>query len=589
MQFTVSDTGIGMNNEQVARLFRAFVQADGSTTRKYGGTGLGLTICKSLVEMMGGRIWVESEQGKGTTFFVTVWFGLGANCHLNQKNVLSKLDNLRVLVVDDNESAREVLVDLLSVFPFQVRTVSSGADAIASVRQMDKDTAFDLVLMDWRMPEIDGIEATRRIMTDFNLEHPPAVVMISAFAFSDDQASDFAKAAGAVDFLLKPVSRSTLFDSLVKIYADETFVASGDGVPHQGERIYDISGMRILLVEDFAINQQIAVELLSSAGAIVDVAANGRIAVDMVLGAVNPPWAVILMDLQMPIMDGYEATRHIRADRRFDDLPIAAMTAHALVEERKRSLELGMNAYITKPIDPDNLFQTLGQWYQPKAAAGVASTPRTGAETEGYPVPEIAGIDVAGALDRVAGNRRLYRSLLQQFVDARARDAEVIGCHLNAGAYSAAREAAHFIKGMAGNLGAGALHTAAASLEREIEPGVPLERLAPSLDTFAQALESVVLAVRAALPAENPALPITAPPITVSVPAVARTLAMLRAMAAGDDASLPEYFLGVRDDLSPTVLGSDVAALEAAVSCYDFAEAMALIEGIIKRLPNCSE
>ena len=589
LQFAVSDTGIGMSVDQVGRLFQAFVQADGSTTRKYGGTGLGLTICKHLAEIVGGRIWASSEPGKGTTFFVTAWFGLGANARAGKEHSLAKLDNLKVLVVDDNDSAREVLVDMLAAFPFQVTAVSSGEQAVAAVRGSDGADAFDLVLMDWRMPDLDGIEATRRIMTDPAVEHRPAVVVVSAFAFAEEQASEGARAAGAVDFLSKPVSRSTLFDTLVNIYADETTGNAGGAGAAAVAGSHDISGMRVLVVEDNAINRQIAVELLTSAGAVVDVAENGQVAVDMLRAAGSPPWTVILMDLQMPVMDGHEATRLIRADRRFDSLPIAAMTAHALAEERQRSLDLGMNGYITKPINPDNLFQTLAQWHRPDASASAAPPPRKPDEGHAEALSQIAGIDVAGALERVAGNRRLYRSLLQQFVDGRAGDAEVIRRHLDGGAYPQAREAAHLVKGVAGNLGAGALHRAAAALEAGIEPGVPRDRLNELLDAFVRALREVVAAMHAALSNGAPAPPAAGAPSAAPAPSVGTMLSALRAMAADDDAGLPEYFLGIRDSLSPGLPAEDVAALAEAITIYDFAAAMSLIDRMVERLPACSE
>ena len=436
------------------------------------------------------------------------------------------------------------------------------------------------------MPDLDGIEATRRIMTDPALEHRPAVVVVSAFAHAEKHAGECARAAGAVDFLSKPVSRSHLVR-----YAGQHLCGRPDlSTPmvrarHATAGLHDISGMRILLVEDNAINRQIAVELLTGAGAVVDVADNGQVAVDMLRAAASPPWTVILMDLQMPVMDGYEATRQIRADRRFNSLPIAAMTAHALAEERHRSLDLGMNGYITKPIDPDDLFRTLAQWHRPGASAGASPPLRKASEGNADALPQIAGIDVAGALERVAGNRRLYRSLLQQFVDGRAGDAEVIRRHLDGGAYPQAREAVHFVKGVAGNLGAGALHRAAAALETGIAPGVPRARLNELLDAFVRALREVVAAVHAALSNGTPAPPAAGAPSAPPTRAVGAMLSALRAMAADDDAGLPEYFLGIRDSLAPCLPAEDVAALADAITIYDFAAAMSLIERMVERLP----
>ena len=374
LRFSIKDTGMGMTKEQSARLFQPFMQADSSTTRKHGGTGLGLTICRRLVEMMGGQIWLESEPGAGSTFIFTVWMGIDSP-HGRSRIVPDELRNLRVLVVDDNSAAREVLADALNGVVKQVDVVSSGAEAIAAVKQCDADNPYGVVFMDWRMPGMDGTQASRLIKEDRQLVHTPAVIMVTAFG--REEVREEAEKAQVDGFLVKPVTKSMLVDSLVTLFAPASSgaPASSKTDEHGGR----IAGARILLTEDNEINQQIAVELLEGAGAQVQVSNNGREALEKVA---QSSFDLVLMDLQMPVMDGYQATARIRSDPRYDKIPIIAMTAHATVEERQRCLDAGMADHISKPIDPVTMFATIAQHYRPPK--GAASGTRHAEGNSGY-------------------------------------------------------------------------------------------------------------------------------------------------------------------------------------------------------------
>ena len=358
LKCSVRDTGIGMTLEQSAKLFQPFTQADMSTTRKHGGTGLGLTICRRLVELMGGRIWLESEPGVGTTFHFTLWLGVGA-AQGTAKRVPEKLARLRVLVVDDNAAAREILQEPLGGVVGRVDAVASGAEAIAAIREHDAtDQPYDMIFMDWRMPGMDGLQASRHIKSDETLSHQPAIVLVTAFG--REEVREEAERMQLDGFLVKPVTKSMLVDTLVNLFShsdEETSTAVA------GLQSTSLGGARILLAEDNEINQQIATELLEGVGAKVTIANNGREAVEMLWSGPSPPFDVVLMDLQMPEMDGYQATAKLRSDARFATLPIIAMTAHATVEERQRCLAAGMNDHIAKPIDPGNLFATVGRFY----------------------------------------------------------------------------------------------------------------------------------------------------------------------------------------------------------------------------------
>ncbi|HTP34420.1 MAG TPA: response regulator, partial [Candidatus Acidoferrales bacterium] len=360
LKFSVRDTGIGMTPEQTARLFQAFSQADTSTTRKFGGTGLGLSISKRLVEMMGGEIWVESQPGVGSTFQFTAWFGIGA-ARPERKRFVPELAGIRVLVVDDNPQAREILSDALRGFGLETGQASSGDEAIRALASADAKNPYSLVLMDWHMPGMDGLEATRIVKYGDRLKNIPRVVMVTAFGREDVRAG--AEQIGIDGYLLKPVGASLLYDTLISLFGTAEAEAAATHVSREEAQAYDASGVRILLVEDNEMNQQVATELLESAGAKVTVANHGGEAVKTLREGPDPPaFDVVLMDLQMPEMDGFTATRLLRADPRFKDLPIIAMTAHALVEERQRCLEAGMNDHVTKPIEPDALFAALKRW-----------------------------------------------------------------------------------------------------------------------------------------------------------------------------------------------------------------------------------
>ncbi len=370
LKFSVRDTGIGMTPEQAAKLFQAFTQADMSTTRKHGGTGLGLTISKRLVELMGGQIWIESEAGAGSTFFFTAWLGVGSDTGRG-KMLPDQLHRLRVLVVDDNSAAREILAEALKGVTESVDMVGSGAEAVAAVGQQDNASPYDLVFMDWRMPGMDGLQATSRIKHDSRLQHQPAIVMVTAFG--REEVREEAEKLGIDAFLVKPVTKSMLVDTLVTLFAPasgETATAAASEQP-----AVRLTGARILLAEDNEINQQIATELLEGVGAVLTVADNGREAVDRL--QVDPTaYDLVLMDLQMPVMGGYEATKAIRSDARCAALPIIAMTAHATLEEKQRCLDAGMNDHISKPIDPAALFATVARYFKPAIGADGTPAPR---------------------------------------------------------------------------------------------------------------------------------------------------------------------------------------------------------------------
>ena len=579
LKFSVRDTGMGMTREQSAKLFQPFTQADMSTTRKHGGTGLGLTIARRLVELMGGRIWLESEPGVGSTFYFTVWIGIGT-AKGTGKIIPERLTKLRVLVVDDNPAAREILQEPLSAVVSKVDAVASGKEAIAAIQRQDATAPYDMVFMDWRMPDMDGLQASRHIKGDETLNHPPAIVLVTAFG--REEVREEAERLQLDGFLVKPVTKSMLVDTLINVFAegDAGVVAGAKAADEQEGRL---RGARILLAEDNEINQQIAVELLEGAGAKVRVANNGRVAYETLAGGPQPPpFDVVLMDLQMPEMDGYQATAKLRSDARFGKLVIIAMTAHATMEERQRCLEAGMNDHLSKPIDPALLYETVGRFYQPpvggeeKPKADIATTPKGEATTtNGDELPAIAGLDTKDGLSRVAGNRKLYLKLLRQFAEQQGPAVGQITEATAKGDMALAERVAHTLKGVAGNIGAKAVQEAAGVLEKRIRERVAAEEVEAAKRGVATVLEPLMSQLRKAAGAPAAAEPEPEPVVAVD-PAKSREAAeRLNGLLAEFDPGAVEFMGANRAALRALFAGESWARFEKLVQDYAFAEAQA--------------
>ena len=585
LEFSVRDTGSGMTPEQAAKLFQPFTQADMSTTRKHGGTGLGLTICRRLVELMGGRIWLDSEPGVGTTFYFTVWLGVGEGA-VTRRIVPERLGRLHVLVVDDNAAAREILQESIGAVARRVDVVPSGKDAIAAVREQDGVDPYDIVFMDWRMPGMDGLQASRHIKSDETLTHQPAIVLVTAFG--REEVREEAEQLQLDGFLVKPVTKSMIVDTVVNVFAeggDETQEAE-EGAPEERLR-----GARILLAEDNEINQQIAIELLEGAGAMVTVANNGREAVDRLShGPETPGFHVVLMDLQMPEMDGFQATATIRSDSRCATLPIIAMTAHATTEERQRCLAAGMNDHIAKPIDPDHLVDTLARFYEPAAAATPFDAGERIARSDGPhgvdpDLPSIDGLDVRDGLSRVGGNRRLYRKLLGEFIEQQGSAVVEVGKAIAQGDPARAQRFAHSLKGVAGNIGATRVHSGAARLENAIR-----DRAAPAVDAArreaAEALESLVADLRAALGRRDSESPEGSFSTTPADPARSRAAAArLTTLLSDLDPAAVDFLEVNRAALRPLFEAETWTEFEQLVQSYAFDEAQPRLERALK---SCS-
>ncbi|NOR64473.1 MAG: response regulator, partial [Candidatus Scalindua sp.] len=477
LKFSVKDTGVGLSEEQIGKLFQSFSQADESTSRKYGGTGLGLTICKRLAEMMGGEIRVDSEPGKGSTFIFTALFRIQKE---KQKRLLEPsldLKGMNILVVDDNAASREILKVALESFKFRVTTVTSGEKALTELKRNanDKESQpYELVLMDWKMPGMSGIEATKMIKSDPGISHHPTVIMVTAYGREEIRKQ--AESAEIDIFLVKPVTNSLLFDAIT-----EAFGKSGGrkgskpaSTKYEVKKINEIErirGAKVLLAEDNEINQQVATELLEKAGLIVTIANNGKEAIEKVEGS---EFDLVLMDVQMPEMNGLEATGCIRKNPRFSNLPIVAMTAQAMTGDRETCIEAGMDDYLTKPININELFSALVKWIKPRDRkmtdmdTSEKSLPADDKRSEDAQLPTLPGIDVEAALIRVGGNRKLYKKLLIKFRDDYSNSFDEIQRAIENNNLNDAERYAHTVKGVAGNIGISKLYKVAGDLEAGI-------------------------------------------------------------------------------------------------------------------------
>ena len=482
IQFAVQDTGMGLTSKQMSRLFTSFSQADSSITRKYGGSGLGLTICQRLVEMMGGKIWVDSTPGVGSTFYFTAVFGTNLEKATSRHLPPPDLRGLRALVVDDNPTSQEIFQRMLESFTFHVTLAASGEEGLQKIEESIGQTPYGIVVMDWKLPGMDGIEASKRIKQNSRLKKVLPIVLVSAFA--REEIIRRAEAAGLEDFLIKPISPSVMFNTIMSVLAKDASKEfhPSDKRKQASDFLKHLEGARVLVVEDNEINQQVAMEILAGAGMIVFLADNGQQAVDMVK---NNNFDAVLMDLQMPVMDGYTATRTILEDIRFKDLPIIAMTAHAMAGDYEKSIEAGMVDHITKPIDPDQVYAILARWIKAtstdvkkkRSAPPIPQEVSTETNADHISVsakehslpPSLDGFGLSEGLKRLQGNKSLYLKLLRRFASDYVHRAGNIRQALDAGDYQKAHKMVHDIKGLAGNLAALQLQAAASELDKRVK------------------------------------------------------------------------------------------------------------------------
>ncbi len=587
LRFEVRDTGIGLTEEQIGNLFNSFQQADVSTTRKYGGTGLGLSITKVLAQQMGGEVGVTSTPGKGSTFWFTVDLELGSR-NTRQLELQSDMRGRRVLVVDDVDNTRQVLSEMLSWMRFVAGTADTGEAALQEIVRADvAGHPYDVVLLDWHMPGMDGATTAQRLKT-LPLTRAPKLV---ALTHHHGDEMDMVAAAGddmqIGATLSKPVAPSKLFDALMELLAGNLH-RSGASVESLGGvaplALDSVRGARVLLAEDNALNQQVASELLRDAGFVVDIADDGRIACDMALavGAAGQPYDVILMDMQMPGMDGLEATRRIRASPLGATVPIVAMTANAMASDREKCLAAGMLDFVTKPIDPDELFRVLLCWVAPRSAVDpvvpdglvpAPSTPPVSVET----LPAfVEGLDQAAGLRRVMGKQHRYLAMLRGFADTQANVPQAIAQALAAQDLPTATRLAHTLRGLAGNIASAEVVHAAAAVEQALHSRAGVDVRASLLAELSAALGAQVAAIHRALPHET-APPPDAPVQLADAQQLGALCHQLETLLSNDDGNA-ERLLARHTAVFRAAFASHFAALQSAVNAFDSEQALVVLQ-----------
>ena len=488
LQFSIRDTGIGMSSQQQNKLFNSFSQADDSTTRKFGGTGLGLTISKHLIEMMQGDIYVKSVPNQGSEFVFTANFKTPPQDKRKALTIPEHLQGCRVLVVDDNQTTLETFRSTLESFSFSVTTVCTGKEGILALNQSLEETPFHMLMLDWTLPEKDSMETLNYVMAHKNLSDIHTIIL--GTYIERDPILKIINRFEKVRFLEKPVSISTLFDTIITV-SGHPIIEKHSRKPSQPDLPPEksLEGMRVLLVEDNEINQQIASELLGMAGIMVTIAPNGKKAVEQILAN---DWDLVLMDIQMPEMDGYQATQMIRQNPHFKKLPIVAMTANVMEQDLIRCREVGMNDHIGKPIDPNNLFDTLKKW-SPSKTLGKRSIKKATTKTDGFPV--LIDIDTHSALARIGGNTHLYRILLNKFHNTHLSFVEEVQKAIDNGETLKAQRLVHTLKGVSGNIGAKRLALLTKELEVKLSNSETESRELFS-PTFIEGLHRVLESIR---------------------------------------------------------------------------------------------
>jgi signal transduction histidine kinase/CheY-like chemotaxis protein/HPt (histidine-containing phosphotransfer) domain-containing protein len=569
LRFSVSDTGIGMDADQLARLFQSFTQADNSITRKYGGTGLGLSISKQLVELMGGTITVTSTPGVGSRFSFTVPLGI-ADAGSTAAPAGAELQRMRVMVVDDSPGARDALVEMLDGFGIHADAVASGEESLARLAQaVQEGSPYQVVLMDYMMPGWDGMETIRRIRADARFAAPPAILMVSACTREGvlQQEGELPLSG----FLTKPVGPALLYDSLLQVLRPDlaAATASAGGAHNAAAAQSDadkLAGARILLVDDNANNREVALDFLAVARMRVDAAASGQEAIRV---AQDGDYDLVLMDIQMHEMDGYTATRALRALPGYAATPVVAMTAHAMAGDREKSLAAGMNDHVVKPIDPDLLLRTLVKWVDPARLAG-RSAPQPAPSVPAVPaaataaLPAVRGVDWHRALANAGGQHQRLRRRIAGFLQEYVNAPQLMRDALAHGDYAPLQALAHNLKSGAAYIGASALATLAGTLEQDLRSS-RVERVPVLAPDLIVALDSVLSGLARIDAAQAP---------VVSGLDAGALLARLRGFLETDDARAEDALAELQGVLTDARHAAPLAAIRAAVDEIEYERAL---------------
>ena len=581
LRFAVRDTGIGLTEEQQTKLFQAFSQADASTTRKYGGTGLGLTIAKRLAEMMRGEVGVDSEPGVGSTF----WFSARLAVQENAKPLTSasaiEVAGKRTLIVDDNTSAREILDTIALSLKLETTTVADATSALSALRQADGERPYELLLLDWMMPVVNGAELAKRVRTDEKLTHQPKIIMVTAYGRED--VLDEMQGIPHDGVLVKPINASALLDAIM--------ISEGKRLAPDSQRPDDVGdaptlsleGLKLLLAEDNEVNQDVAVGILEEIGIQVVVVEDGQQALERVE---REAFDLVLMDMQMPVLDGIGSTQAIRKTTPAERLPIIAMTANVMDADIERCHAAGMQDHVGKPIDVDQFFATIERWAPPPerrvgndpAPASSGASGAGKANDEALP-DSLDGIDIEAALRRVGGNSELLRKVLTKFTTNQAGAAQTIRAALGKGNRELAVLSAHTLKGVAASIGAEPLAAVAGKLEAALIDGQ--QNVEGELTAVEPELARVLsgLAGLDRRQGDRRGSMADRRGVHVSSAELKPALTELRALLADDDPAAADVIDSL-DGKVATQHHDQLKVIESAVSDYDFDEALEALDAL---------
>jgi PAS domain S-box-containing protein len=588
--FCIKDTGIGINmasfKENNRDLFDAFAQADGSSTRKYGGTGLGLAICRKIVGLMGGDIWVESKPGEGSSFYFTCHFKHYIHKERSRPRLPSSMVDNKVLIVEDNPSTLMVIKRYMESFGFRTTLAISAEEALAAFESSLSGEPFNLILMDIRLPGIDGITAAETIKRN-HPDHAPPIIMVSALGHESDIMR--ARKAGVESFLMKPIKPSLLFDTIMEIYGYASQVGSEDA--DMASPTQNFSDIRLLLVEDNSINQMVVLEMLRIPGIIIDVAGNGLEALELLR---KTSYDAVLMDVQMPEMDGIETTKAIRGRLGLTRLPIIAMTAHAMYGDREKCIAAGMNDYIPKPVDRDRLLALLQQTLKHSAIGPSRRRAPIPMDSEGIPMPShLPGIDLDEGLRRFGGSLSRYMKILVSFSHGFIDFSDTIRKAIDAGNMDDALIQSHSLKGTAGNIAAIRLYRAAEALEKAVREhdknamAGSFERVDGELKLVLESIHRLTfsdsaLSKKQTAEPTRAAQPLRPDKILPLLPGLMRTLKDFDPVESERRLeTLKQFFHG---DAGSPELDRLIQDLETQVNNYNFDEAADILNTLGKRL-----
>ncbi len=579
LHFWIKDTGIGMTPDQTKSLFQSFNQVDTSITRKYGGTGLGLVISKRLVELMNGRIWVESESGQGSTFHFTIKVGLQDGVKPRRMFHADEIAGTNVLIVDNNASAREILSNMVESFGMNAQAVSCGQEAIELLDEAEQQGTdnYDLILMDWKMPSMDGVQCVKNIQEN-HYSHIPEIVMVTAYG--KEEAATEAEQLGIVvkSVLSKPITPSTMLNTIAEVLNKGGTIKTREQKKND-KQLADmemLKGARVLLVEDNDLNSELAMELLGMAGMKAELVTNGQAALDFM--AKDDHFDGILMDCQMPVMDGYTATREIRKNPEWKNIPILAMTANAMAGEREKVLEAGMNEHIAKPLNTKELFATLAKWIKPEITEYI-NQPESAESAVGVSALEplhLPGIDEKVGLETSMGNEDLYHRLLKKFYNGNKNFIEDFNQAYENGDIENAKRMVHTLKGTSGNIGAKSVQFAAIELEDACIKGV--DDISAPIRVVHDALEYVLAGLEVNMDInKGVSEPSSVVTNTVSESAMEQ-ISSLHELLHNSDPSAVELADEISETLKDTSLAEPFGRIREYLTGFDFDEAEELLK-----------